>query len=169
MKTISIQYYKTEIGELIIGSFEDKLCLLDFRYRKTRKQVDNRIKNKLQAEFIERDTIFLKRVHRQVNEYLRGDRKEFNISTTVVGTDFQKKIWEVLRSIGYGKAISYLRLAEKLGNKKAVRAVANAVGANALGIVIPCHRVIENNGGLGGYAGGLEAKKRLLNLEGTIF
>jgi len=168
MKTIDIQYCKTEMGELIIGSFDNKLCLLDFRYRKTRKQVDNRIKNKLQAEFIERDTVFLRKVRRQIKEYLLGGRKDFDIPTIVAGTDFQKSVWKSIEKIGYGRTMSYLMLAEKIGNKKAVRAVANAVGANALGIVIPCHRVVESSGGLGGYAGGVAAKKRLLNLENNI-
>lgn len=165
MKIINIQYCDTKAGELIIGSFEDKLCLLDFRYRKTRKQVDNRIRNGLQAEFIEKDTVFLRKVRRQIKEYLNGDRKKFNFPIIITGTDFQKSVWKAIVNIGYGETMAYLELAEKVGNRKAVRAVASAVGANALGIVVPCHRVIESGGGLGGYAGGLEIKKKLLNME----
>jgi methylated-DNA-[protein]-cysteine S-methyltransferase len=165
MSRINIQYYKTEIGELILGSFDGKLCLLDFRYRKMRNKIDDRIRKGLQAEFIERDNDFLRKVCRQVDEYLRNERKEFDVPIITVGTDFQKQVWEVLGTIEYGKTISYLELAKLVGNEKAVRAVASANGANALGLIIPSHRVIESGGGLGGYAGGLPAKKRLLGIE----
>ena len=165
MGDINIQYYKTKIGELILGSFEGRLCLLDFRYRKMRDRVDNRIKNGLQAEFVEKDNAFLRKVCKQVDEYLDGKRREFDIPIVTVGTDFQKQVWEVLRNIEYGKTVSYLELAKNIKNKKAVRAVASANGANALGLIIPCHRVIESNGGLGGYAGGIPIKKKLLKLE----
>jgi O-6-methylguanine DNA methyltransferase len=82
-----------------------------------------------------------------------------------VGTDFQKSVWNALLAIPYGSTSTYLQLAKSLNHEKAVRAVASANGANSLSIVIPCHRIIESNGGLGGYAGGIPIKKRLLELE----
>ena len=83
----------------------------------------------------------------------------------MVGTDFQKNVWNALLKIPYGTTITYLQLAKNIGNAKAVRAVANADGANAMAVIIPCHRVIESNGGLGGYGGGVAIKKQLLELE----
>ncbi|MDP8203649.1 MAG: methylated-DNA--[protein]-cysteine S-methyltransferase [Candidatus Tenebribacter mawsonii] len=165
MNQIKIQYHKTKIGELILGSFEHKLCMLDFRFRKMRKTVDNRLKKGLQAEFIEEDDDILKKTRKQVDEYLCGERKEFNLPLLMIGTDFQKSVWKSLMTVKYGETASYLDLAKTINNKKAVRAVANANGANSLGLIIPCHRIIGCNGKLVGYGGGLPTKKRLLKLE----
>ena len=94
--------------------------------------------------------------------------KEFHIKTNPKGTDFQKKVWKALLKIPYGKTISYLDLSKRLGDVKAIRAVAAANGKNPLWIVIPCHRVIGSDGSLTGYAGGLHRKKWLLNHEGPV-
>ena len=163
MNQINIQHYKTKIGKLILGSFKNKLCLLDFRHRRMRITIDNRIKTGLDAEFVEKDNKILKETRRQIDEYLLGKRKRFNIPILMVGTNFQKTVWKALMQIKYGETASYLDLAKRIKNEKAVRAVANANGANSIGLIIPCHRIIENNGGLGGYGGGLPIKKRLLN------
>ncbi len=165
---INIQYYKTRIGELILGSYEDKLCLLDFRYRKMRTTVDNRIKKNLDAEYIEQDDEVLLETRKQLDEYLTGEREEFNVPLLMVGSDFQKSVWEALLKVPYGATSSYLQLAKNIDNEKAVRAVANANGANAIGIIIPCHRIIGSNGELVGYGGGLPVKKRLLKLEQSV-
>ena len=85
----------------------------------------------------------------------------------MVGTDFQRQVWKELMNVKYGETASYLDLAKRIENEKAVRAVASANGANAVGLIIPCHRIIESNGGLGGYGGGLPVKKRLLKIEST--
>jgi len=162
---IKIQYFKTKIGELILGSFEGNLCILDFRHSKKRTTIDNRIKTGLKANFLEEEDEILAETKKQVAEYLDGNRKEFDIPLLMVGTDFQKNVWNALLKIPYGTTISYLQLAENIGNAKAVRAVANADGANAMAVIIPCHRVIESNGGLGGYGGGVAIKKQLLELE----
>jgi methylated-DNA-[protein]-cysteine S-methyltransferase len=162
---IKIQYFKTKIGELILGSFEGNLCILDFRHSKKRTTIDNRIKTGLKANFLEEEDEILAETKKQVAEYLDGNRKEFDIPLLMVGTDFQKNVWDALLKIPYGTTISYLQLAENIGNAKAVRAVANADGANAMAVIIPCHRVIESNGGLGGYGGGVAIKKQLLELE----
>jgi len=87
----------------------------------------------------------------------------------MLGSDFQKSVWKALLEIPYGKTASYLELAKKIGNEKAVRAVANANGANAIGIIIPCHRIIGSDGSLTGYGGGLPLKKKLLELENNLF
>jgi methylated-DNA-[protein]-cysteine S-methyltransferase len=165
MNQINIQYHKTKIGELILGSFDARLCLLDFRYRKMRTTVDNRIKIGLKADFLEQNDAILTNAKEQLDEYLTGNRKEFDIPLLMIGTDFQKSVWNALIKIPYGATSTYLQLAKNINNIKAVRAVAGANGANAIAIVIPCHRIIESTGGLGGYGGGLAAKKRLLKLE----
>ncbi|WP_298395649.1 methylated-DNA--[protein]-cysteine S-methyltransferase [Flavobacterium sp.] len=101
----------------------------------------------------------------QLQEYFEGKRKDFDIKLNPKGTDFQKKVWQELLNIPFGKTISYLDLSKKLGDVKAIRAVASANGKNPLWIVIPCHRVIGTDGSLTGYAGGLWRKKWLLEHE----
>ena len=165
VKQIHIQYYNTPLAEFILGSFEEKLCLLDYRDRKDRDTIDNRLQKGLNASYVEKDDPLLQKTKRQFDEYFKGERKSFEIPLLTVGTPFQQKVWETLQTIPYGKTWTYSRLAKEIGRPKAVRAVANAVGANALGIIIPCHRIIGLDGTLTGYAGGLERKKRLLELE----
>ena len=165
MKFINIQYCKTKIGELILGSFEGKLCLLDFRYRKMRKTVDERIKKGLNAKFAENNTEIIEKTLSELDEYFHGNRKEFDVPLKMVGTDFQKRVWEALLRVPFGTTSTYLQLAKNIKNEKAVRAVASANGANSISIIIPCHRIIGSNGKLVGYAGGLPIKKQLLKLE----
>ena len=107
----------------------------------------------------------IKQCKEQLDKYFKKQLKEFNIKYKVEGTEFQKKVWKELLQIKYGTNISYKQLAERIGKPTAVRAVANAVGKNKIGIIIPCHRIIGSNGTLTGYAGGLENKKYLLELE----
>ena len=101
----------------------------------------------------------------QLNEYFEGKRTQFDLQLNPEGTDFQKKVWNLLQTIPYGKTMSYLQLSQQLGDVKAIRAVANANGRNPIWIVIPCHRVIGSNGNLTGYAGGLQRKQWLLEHE----
>ena len=162
---LEIQYHKTKIGELVLGSYDSKLCLLDFRYRKMRFAVDNRLKKTLNAKFVVQDNKILKETRKQITEYLRAERKTFDLPILSVGSDFQKQVWEALLKINYGETASYLNIAKYIGNEKAVRAVASANGANAIAVIIPCHRIIGSDGELVGYGGGLPIKKRLLNLE----
>lgn len=107
----------------------------------------------------------LKEASLQLQEYFEGKRKEFNFKTNPKGTEFQQKVWQALLEIPYGKTTSYLELSKKLGDVKAIRAVASANGKNPLWIVVPCHRVIGSDGSLTGYAGGLWRKKWLLEHE----
>lgn len=104
----------------------------------------------------------------QFQEYFEGTRENFDLKLNPSGTDFQKKVWDALCEIPYGKTVSYLELSKKLGNPKAIRAVAAANGKNPLWIVVPCHRVIGSNGDLVGYAGGLHRKKWLLEHESPV-
>lgn len=100
-----------------------------------------------------------------MDEYFAGERHLFSLPLMVIGTDFQKDVWHALTAIPYGASCSYTAVAHALGRPSAVRAVARAIGANPLSVIIPCHRVIGSDGRLTGYAGGLERKKYLLDLE----
>jgi methylated-DNA-[protein]-cysteine S-methyltransferase len=166
---IKIAYYKTPAGELILGSFEGKLCLCDWRYRKMRNSIDSRIQKGLNAEFNEEDCEVLKKTKRQLTEFFNKERINFDLPLLFVGTDFQKTVWNSLLKIPFGKTETYLGLSKILGNPKAIRAVATANGANAISILVPCHRIIGTNGDLVGYAGGLPAKKKLLGIENPLF
>lgn len=165
MNKINIQYHKTKIGELILGTFDSKLCILDFRYRRMRVKIDKRIKNGLNSEFLENDNEIMEKTRQQLDEYLSGHRKIFNVPILMVGSDFQKNVWCALLKIPYGTTSTYYQLAKEINNEKAARAVASANGANSMSIIIPCHRLIGSNGDLTGYAGGIAVKKRLLKLE----
>ena len=101
----------------------------------------------------------------QLQEYFAGKRTDFNLKLNPKGTEFQQKVWKSLLEIPYGKTVSYMDQTKKLGDVKAIRAVASANGKNPLWIVVPCHRVIGTNGSLTGYAGGLSRKKWLLEHE----
>ena len=105
---------------------------------------------------------------RQLEEYFGGKRKGFELDLLPHGTPFQRKVWDTLQHIPYGKTLSYLELTKKIGPVTAIRAVAAANGKNPIAVVIPCHRVIGRDGSLTGYAGGLHRKRFLLNLEAPV-
>jgi len=168
MNQINIKYHKTKYGEFIIGSFDDKLCMLDWRYRKMRNSIDTRILKSLNAEFIEKDTPIIEETIKQLGEYFNLERKEFDIPLLMLGTPFQQSVWKSLIKVPYGTTSTYLQLSKDINNEKVVRAVANANGANAMSIIVPCHRIIGTNGELTGYAGGLSVKKRLIKLEQNL-
>jgi methylated-DNA-[protein]-cysteine S-methyltransferase len=115
----------------------------------------------------ERSTELLRQTRRQLDEYFAGARRDFDLPLAAQGTGFQQRVWAELRAIPYASTASYVDIARRLGDAKAVRAVGMANGRNPLGIVVPCHRVIGADGSLTGYAGGLERKRALLELEGA--
>lgn len=165
MKTIQIHYYQSPCGDLILGSFEGKLCLCDWMDEKRRTMIDKRLKEALHADYETGDSEIILQAITQLNEYFAHQRTTFDIPLLFIGTEFQQSVWSELLNIPYGKTLSYRELSLKLGNPKAVRAVAAANGANPISIFVPCHRVIGSDHKLTGYGGGLEAKKGLLNLE----
>lgn len=169
MTQINIQYFKHPYAEFILGSYEEQLCLCDFRYRKMRDAVDNRIQKSLNSAFIEKSTPILEQTKTQLEEYFIGERTVFDIPLRKVGTKFQTSVWNALLKVKYGETSTYQNLAISIKNIKAVRAIGNANGANALAIIIPCHRIIGSQGELVGYGGGIPLKKRLLELEQNLF
>ena len=148
--TIKIKSYESPCGVLLLGSFGGKLCLCDWQVEK-HCEIST-------SEIIEESI-------EQLNEYFAGQRKEFSVPLLFVGTDFQKTVWNELLKIPFGRTISYGEMARHIGMPQAVRAVANANGANSISIFAPCHRVIGSDHSLTGYGGGLSAKRFLLELE----
>lgn len=165
---IKTGYLKTPIGELILGSYNERLCLCDWRFRKMRVSIDTRLRNGINAEYREQSSNIITEARAQLTQYFKGNKTRFDIPLLLIGSDFQKEVWEKLLEIPYGKTNTYLRLAKELKNEKAIRAIASANGANAISIIVPCHRIIGSNGSLVGYAGGLEAKRKLLKLENAL-
>ena len=162
---IKTRRYESPCGTLLLGSFDDKLCLCDWQVEKHRDHVDRRLKRVLNAEFEDGTSDVIEEAVTQLDEFFAKKRQAFSIPLLFVGTDFQKTVWHDLLTIPYGETISYGDMARRIGMPKAVRAVANANGANAIAIFAPCHRVIGSDGALTGYGGGLAAKKMLLELE----
>lgn len=109
----------------------------------------------------------LEQAARQLAEYLAGRRTRFDLPTTVAGSPFQRRVWELIARVPYGRTTTYGALAREMGDPALARAVGRAVGANPLSIVCPCHRVVGGDGRLTGYAGGLDRKRRLLDLEAS--
>lgn len=114
------------------------------------------------------DDPYLFGIFAQLKEYFKGERKNFNLPLDLRGTEFQIKVWKQLQKIPYGQTVSYKYIASSLGDINSVRAVGAANGANPVPIIVPCHRVINSNGKLGGYTGGIHIKQKLLELEGKL-
>lgn len=165
---IKTRRYESPCGVLLLGSFGDNLCLCDWQIEKRRRHVDERLKRILNAEFEEGTSEVIEQAVRQLDEFFAGKRKVFDLPLLFVGTDFQKKVWNELLNIPFGETISYKEMARRIGLPTAVRAVANANGANSVSIFAPCHRVIGSDNSLTGYGGGLAAKEKLLKLEGFL-
>ncbi len=178
-KVIFVHRYSSPCGELLLGEFDNKLCLCDWVAEKHHDRVVRRLERELNATITERGwkrygipvrgeavgRDLLKQAKEQLDEYFAGERRQFDVPLLFVGTDFQKRVWSELLHIPYGETVSYGEIARRIGMPSAVRAVANANGANAISIFAPCHRVIGSDGSLTGYGGGLDAKRYLLALE----
>lgn len=161
METIHISGYRSPAGNMIIGSFGDKLCICDWAAVRRRETICRR----LDAVFEEKNSEVTRNAARQLDEYFAGTRREFTIPVLFTGTDFQCRVWAELMQIPYGATVSYAELARRIGNPLAVRAVAAANASNPISIFVPCHRVIGSDRKLTGYRGGLDAKRQLLALE----
>lgn len=165
MDAIKITRYLSPAGEMIVGSWGDRLCICDWAAEKRRATIDRRIKRHLGAEYEEGTSPVVEKAIAQLDEYFAGKRKTFDIPTIFTGSEFQCSVWNELMRIPYATTISYGELARRIGNPKAVRAVAGANATNPISIFVPCHRVIGSNHKLTGYGGGLDAKRLLLELE----
>jgi AraC family transcriptional regulator, regulatory protein of adaptative response / methylated-DNA-[protein]-cysteine methyltransferase len=150
---------------MVAGIFNDELCLLEFTDRRMLKTEFKILTKYLKTELSEGENKITGKLKTELNEYFRGTRKEFTVPLLFTGTDFQKKVWNELLRIGFGTTRSYKEQAVALKSPESVRAVANANGMNKISIIVPCHRVIGEDGHLTGYGGGLWRKKWLLDHE----
>jgi len=142
--------FETPLGKVVAVADEEGLCSLDFDENASASDEEN---------------VHLTQLQRELSEYFEGKRKTFDVRLNPKGTPFQRAVWRTLCDIPYGSVISYSQEAQMLSHEKAVRAVANANGKNPIPIIIPCHRVIAKDGGIGGYSGGIWRKEFMLELE----
>ena len=162
---INITRLETPLGTIFACAAEQGLCLLEFTDRKMLETELKSLAKQLNANIIQGANKHFDLLRRQLDEYFEGKRKEFTIQLFTPGTEFQQSVWKVLQTIPYGSTYSYKQQAIALKKPDAFRAVANANGMNRISIIIPCHRVIGEDGNLIGYGGGLWRKKWLLDLE----
>ena len=150
------------LKKVFVASTERGVCFVDFV--RTEKAFLKRLKEKFPGTAV-RDDRKNRKALDQLRKYLKGELRRFDCKLEFKGTPFQKKVWSALAKIPYGRTRSYRDIARAIGHPKAFRAVGNANGRNSIPLIIPCHRVIESNGGLGGFGHGIEVKKRLLEFE----
>ncbi len=162
---VIISTYQTPCGELMLGAIDGRLCLCDWTKSHHRRSIDNRIQKKLMARYSHGFAPIIEVAKKQISEFFDGHRRVFDLPLHLSGTDFQLRVWEHVGRIPYASTCSYADLTTEVASESDIRAVSNAVGANSLSIIIPCHRVIGSRGQLTGYAGGLAAKQYLIDLE----
>ncbi len=155
----------TPLGEMFCVSHKDGICLLEFTAQRNIPTQIAEIEKALEDQVSSRSDKHITSLRLQLREYFRGKPTHFNVPLLFIGTNFQIKVWEKLRDIPYGETRTYLQLARSIANPKGVRAVAGANGRNKIAIVVPCHRVIGSDGSMTGYAGGIDKKRFLLELE----
>jgi AraC family transcriptional regulator of adaptative response/methylated-DNA-[protein]-cysteine methyltransferase len=157
--------WESPLGPIIIASTSDGICLVVFNNKKMLGYQVKVLKKYFGDSIIPGKNKYIEQAEEELKKYFAGKLKKFNVPLVYPGTDFQVKVWKELRKIPYGSTISYEELAVRVGIKKASRAVGTANGMNRIGIIIPCHRVVNKNGRIGGYGGGLWRKRKLLELE----
>jgi methylated-DNA-[protein]-cysteine S-methyltransferase len=156
--SISYLKMKSPLGDLYLLEKNQKLAAIYFEH-------DWKNYFKTQSDIEESKEKVLVETKKQLDEYFKGKRKKFEIPMQLEGTPFQIQAWKTLLKIPFGKTVSYKEQAQMAGKTKAIRAIGSANGCNQIPIIIPCHRVVASDGGLGGYSGGLKIKEYLLALE----
>jgi AraC family transcriptional regulator of adaptative response/methylated-DNA-[protein]-cysteine methyltransferase len=162
---IHLEWLETPVGPLIAGATNDAVCLLEFSDRRMLEAQLETLKRRFNTVLVPGSNRLLKKLRTQLAEYFAGKRKSFDLPLDYRGTPFQEKTWQALLEIPYGETWSYQDLAGHVGDRNACRAVGTANGMNRMSIIIPCHRVVNASGALGGYGGGLWRKQFLLDLE----
>lgn len=162
---INFTEIETPIGNMVVCSTKQGICLLEFEDRKELTDELKSLPILFNAALIMGSNLHIEQLKTQLAEYFSGVRTQFTISLETKGTPFQQSVWQALQQIPYGETRSYKEQARILGKPETIRAVANANGKNRISILIPCHRVLGSNGALTGYAGGLWRKEYLLKLE----
>jgi AraC family transcriptional regulator, regulatory protein of adaptative response / methylated-DNA-[protein]-cysteine methyltransferase len=164
---IRLAWFESPLGPLVAGAVDAGICLLEFGDRRMLEAQAGALRSHLALPAVPASHPHLERLKTELGEYFGGARRVFDLPLHEPGTLFQERVWAALREIPCGETRSYSELARALGDPAAVRAVAQANGRNRIAILVPCHRVIGADGGLGGYGGGVWRKKRLLEIEGV--
>ena len=162
---IRMAWVESPLGPLVAGARAEGVCLLEFTDRRMLEAQCATLKRRFRCALVPGENDHLAQLKAELAEYFAGRRRAFDVPLLVPGTPFQERVWRELLAIPYGETRSYEDLARTLGNADAQRAVGRANGMNRIAIVIPCHRVVNKTGELGGYGGGLWRKHRLLALE----
>jgi O-6-methylguanine DNA methyltransferase len=163
METIYYSFFKSPfLRKVFVASTERGVCMVDFLERE--KTFLKKLREGFPGRVI-RDDRKNRSVLNQLKKYLNGELRHFDCKLDFRGTPFQKKVWSALANIPYGQTRSYSEIARAIGHPRAFRAVGNANGQNSIPLIVPCHRVIQNDGGLGGFGHGVRVKRQLLNFE----
>jgi len=165
---IDLKRIETPLGTMFACAVEEGICLLEFTDRKNIEKQFLSLSKALNSEIVQGENKHFKQLEDELKEYFEGKRQQFEVPLYITGTEFQGKVWQLLREIPLGETRTYKQQSERLGNLKAIRAVGTANGINKIAILIPCHRVIGSKGDLIGYAGGIWRKQKLLELENAI-
>ena len=165
---IDLKRIETPLGTMYACAIDEGICLLEFTDRKNMEKQFISLSKALNAEIVQGENKHFKQLEDELKEYFEGKRTKFEVPLFIKGTEFQEKVWQLLREIPMGEVRTYKQQSEFLENPKAIRAVGTANGINKIAILIPCHRVIGSNGELVGYAGGIWRKQKLLELEKAI-
>jgi AraC family transcriptional regulator, regulatory protein of adaptative response / methylated-DNA-[protein]-cysteine methyltransferase len=163
--SVLVTWIETPLGPLIAGATEHKLVLLEFTERRMLDAQFASLRRHFKRPVVPGSNPVLDRIRTELSRYFAGELQKFTVPLDFPGSKFQQRVWSELLKIPYGKTVSYGDLAEKIGSSQAQRAVGHTNGLNRIAIVIPCHRVINKNGKLGGYGGGIWRKQALLELE----
>lgn len=165
MAEVYLWQYKSPLGDMVVGSCRERLCLCDWLDSSGHERTKSRLERLLSAKSTYGKSEVNTAAISQLEEYFAGSRMEFDLPLEAVGTEFQQRVWRELQRVEYGERLSYSEVALRIGCPTATRAVAQAVGANPMAIILPCHRIVGSDGSMRGFAGGLARKEFLLKLE----
>jgi AraC family transcriptional regulator of adaptative response/methylated-DNA-[protein]-cysteine methyltransferase len=163
--SVTLTWLETPLGPMVAGATPDAVCFLEFSDRRMLEGQLKALQRRFGATPVPGTNALLAKLETELAEYFAGERRDFDLPLAHPGTPFQESVWSALRKIPYGSTCSYAAVAAQIGRRHAVRAVGTANGMNRIAILIPCHRVVNANGDLGGYGGGLWRKRRLLEIE----
>jgi len=164
---VRLAWMETPLGPMVAGASSAGICLLEFSDRRMLEAQFDRIRRRFPVPMVPGESDHLRQLRAELAEYFAGSRREFTLPLVYPGTEFEQRVWNELLAIPCGETRSYQDIARTLGQPGASRAVGRANGMNRIAILIPCHRVVNHNGELGGYGGGLWRKRILLELERT--
>ncbi len=162
---VTVAWAESPVGPLLMGATDEGVCLLEFTDRRALETQIATVRRRFACALVPGTHRYLKQLQDELNRYFAGELTEFTVPLVYPGSPFQRQVWDQLQQIPYGETRSYEDVARAVGTPSAQRAVGTANGKNRIAIVIPCHRVVNKDGKLGGYGGGLWRKQFLLDLE----